>query len=335
MRCTSRHSCEDWASTSREISAIRGGRTIPAASLNESAFVMKYYLIHPFHLHQIGDQWMVTTTTSVIRLLNNSIRCLLARLDTLEGPYLPVSVFAQYVTELELPLTETLEFLFSNGLIRDAGCLNDHFNYVTVVAPQLEDASSLANKLIADVPNLSWCDLSVLRAQPLGKDEPQLWVLLLERYSDSHIRAFYKSLRERGGAVAGLVAYVRLHTLCVSSLYYPSQGTPCHFCHIGWEERARSSVRTQASSISSLMRSFEASGHSEMPITTLSESELQVAQAYIANVIKQFCGVSIHRILQDEVTVRREFDLSTFYQASHVAAHWPGCDCQYVTKEAA
>lgn len=157
---------------------------------------------------------------------------------------------------------------------------------------------------------------------------PELSLLLMETYREEDVHSFYRGLRQRRGAM-GLVSWFRLRTFCISSLYSPTYRTPCHFCDMGWESRAKSGGQgTHA--LRDLLRKFEGEGAHPIETHLLRPADRIVASAYLVHLVEGLTSLAQDRLFQDAVTVRRELQLDGLVSSQQASAHWPSCDCQYV-----
>lgn len=289
---------------------------------------MQTYFVNPFSVQYLATSMALLTSASVIRLTHEPLARFLTGM-TPPNRLITTNELELRLVELNLPPEQTREFLITNGILSPLCPQPDRVSGVFIVSPDPHRAREFVN-CVAGVAQLQVCSLEdMARLEP---GDRELWVLLLERYSEEVIRRFYETMGTRTGA-SSLIAYFRLRTFCISSLFCPQQGTPCHFCQLGWESRMRDAQRSQAASISALMRIFEKENEAELPAPPLQMLDWAVAQSYLGQHVQRLAGTSGRKLLQDEVTSRYELNLTSFSASRHVAVHWPGCDCQFKRAE--
>ena len=289
---------------------------------------MNQYQVHPFHLETSNGSPILVTARSVVRLVNHEFNQLMHRLRDEKLTLITEAMLKERTTEHDLPHEATRDFLLARGVLRPLGNPEERLSLIRIASTD-EYWRDLLRDNIIGVP------VDVFASFPQGASATsparghQLWVLLLARYSEARIAEFYEQL-DLTPAASGLVAYFRSRTLCISSVFSPAYGTPCHFCHMGWESRIAAShhYSAGATSISALMHAFEGMGSEELPSPSLSALDRPTACAFLVQHLHQLAGVGMPKLLQEEITVRHEFDLLTFTRTKHVVTHWPGCDCQ-------
>lgn len=273
---------------------------------------------------------MLLTGASVVSLTHAGMRTLLVSIAESGQSLLDGDGLARRCASLDLPWPPSRDFLLAQGVLQSIGDPHARFSQLVIVSEEKEWALALANHQQAlAVQAIGPSDLDTVSVNA----SHSLWMLLMNRYDETQIRQFHDALRPQQGAM-GLVAYFRLRTLCVSAVYSPEHGTPCHFCHMGWESRGKATGGGAHSSIATLLRVFEQQGERTLPAMPLRPLDGSVACAFLGHLIDQLSGLSRQRLLQDEVTLRRELDLDTFSVSTHVAAHWPGCECQAIARGA-
>lgn len=289
---------------------------------------MNQYQVHPFHIETSNGSSILVTAQSVVRLVNHEFNQLMHRLRDEKLTLITEAMLKERTKEQDLPHEATRDFLLARGVLRPLGNPEERLSLIRIASAD-EHWRDLLRDNIIGVP----VDVFASFPQAASTVHPprghQLWVLLQARYSEARIAEFYEQL-ELTPQTSGLVAYFRSHTLCISSVYSPAYRTPCHFCHTGWESRIAATHNSAgAASISALMRTFEGMGSEELPSPSFSALDRPTACAFLAQHIHQLAGVGMPKLLQEEITMRHEFDLQTFTRTKHVATHWPGCDCQY------
>ncbi len=288
---------------------------------------MNQYRVHPFHIQTSEDHPILVTAQAVIKLVNDAFSRLLHRVRDEGATLLTEEMLAQRTADEGLPHEATRDFLLARGILRLLGRSDERISLVRIASTDEQWRSMLCSN-ITGVPVEASASFARHASTANGAAGHQLWALLLPRYSEERIAKFYTELSQVPDT-SGLIAYFRFRTLCVSSVYSPAYGTPCHFCHVGWESRVKAAPGTGTASISALLRTFEGAGEHELPPPPLLAMDWPAACAFLANHIQQLAGVGTHKLLQEEITTRHEFDLQTFIRTRHVAVHWPGCDCQY------
>ncbi|WP_322469032.1 McbB family protein [Hydrogenophaga sp. SNF1] len=231
---------------------------------------MNQYQVHPFHLETSNGSPILVTARSVVRLVNHEFNQLMHRLRDEKLTLITEAMLKERTTEHDLPHEATRDFLLARGVLRPLGNPEERLSLIRIASTD-EYWRDLLRDNIIGVP------VDVFASFPQGASATsparghQLWVLLLARYSEARIAEFYEQL-DLTPAASGLVAYFRSRTLCISSVFSPAYGTPCHFCHMGWESRIAAShhYSAGATSISALMHAFEGMGSEELPSPSLS-----------------------------------------------------------------
>lgn len=297
---------------------------------------MNNFRVHPFHLQDRSDGTLLVTSRRIIELASAPMCAFLRWLaDDVAGPD-PQIVRARLEAQLlsqGLPVDSALAFLSTHGVLQDLGLLGTRLSCLTVFSrgePIVAEFESQCRQVLPlKIRHLSLPSEPDPGHMPSPHEGggPELCLLLLEDYDEPSARAFQHCLRQIPEA-AGLVAWVRLRTLCISTLYVPSQGTPCHFCDIGWEGRARSKT-PGTHGLAKLLGGFEGSNPRPPGARLLRPSDRAVAAAYLVHLVEGLTAMSYQPLLQDAVTVRRELLLDGLEVTQQASAHWPGCDCQF------
>lgn len=243
-------------------------------------------------------------------------------------------VLHEKLNYLELPLKKTIEYLVDHGILRNLGPIDSRIHSIVIVSKDTVQGKALQNALNnRGLPGSKVLSIDNLESHNFEHpDTRQLWILLLEQYSEIRVRQFYRILSKRPDNM-GIVAYFHLGSFNLSSLYSARFGTPCQLCQMAWEDQGKSPVTSESGSITGLLRLFENEGIFDLPPPALQDLDWSVSVAYTANLISRLCGTSMKKLLQDQITIARNLDLTTFQLSSTPAAHWPGCDCQYGFKE--
>lgn len=216
---------------------------------------MNQYRVHPFHIQTSEDQPILVTGQAVIKLVNDAFSRLLHRVRDEGATLLTEEMLAQRTADEGLPHEATRDFLLARGILRLLGRSDERISLVRIASTDEQWCNMLCSN-ITGVPVEASTSLAPNASDLNGTAVHQLWVLLLPRYSEERIAKFYTELSQVPGT-SGLIVYFRFRTLCVSSVYSPAYGTPCHFCYVGWESRVKAAPGTGTASISALLRTFE------------------------------------------------------------------------------
>ncbi len=298
---------------------------------------MNNFRVHPFHLQDLPDGPLLVTSRRISQLASAPLASFLRWLaDDSAGGSRPHIVRTRLEAQLlsqGLPVASALAFLTSHGVLQDLGVLGKRLSCLTVFSRGEPIAGEFESQCREVLPlmlrHLSLpSDLNAAStAPPHAGGGPELCLLLLEDYDEPSAHAFQHCLRQIPEA-AGLVVWFRLRTLCISTLYVPSQGTPCHFCDMGWEGRARSKT-PGTHALARLLGRFEGSNPLPPGARLLRPTDRTVAAAYLVHLVEGLTALSPQPLLQDAVTVRRELLIDGLTMTQQGSAHWPGCDCQF------
>lgn len=298
---------------------------------------MNNFRVHPFHLQDRPDGPLLVTSRRIIELASPPLASFLRWLadDSAAGtrPHIVRARLEAQLLSQGLSVDSALAFLTSHGVLQDLGLLGTRLSCLTVFSRGEPIAAEFESQCREVLPlmlrHLSLpSDLNAASTPPPHEGGgPELCLLLLEDYDEPSAQAFHRCLRQIPEA-AGLVVWFRLRALCISTLYVPSQGTPCHFCDMGWEGRARAKTPgTQA--LAKLLGGFEGSNSRAPGARLLRPADRTVAAAYLVHLVENLTALSPQPLLQDAVTVRRELLIDGLSMTQLASAHWPGCDCQF------
>ncbi len=291
---------------------------------------MSDYRIHPFHLQQAEDRFLLITPRLIVELESLPlVLCLQWLSQAAAGGKTVVSglEIEGRLGDAGVDVAAALTFLADKDVLQGLAPAASRVAQLTLVSRGELFAAEFEAQC-RDVLPLPVRHLDVEEfLQPRSGPGADLCVLATEEYRAPAIQAFHQGLRTLPGAM-GLVTYFRLRTFCVSTLYSPAYGTPCHFCDMGWEARGRGGpIGTRA--LAELMARFE--GGQDLPLSQplLRSTDRTIAAAYLLHLVEGLAALSPCRLWQDEVTLRRELQLDGLHVQEQPSAHWPGCDCQY------